>query len=210
MHLVYKCLRKGLPSAAEQDAALVAAGATDDEMAEAWVDDCRRRPKKGEPAQPQRDYLPGAAREGDVVLVARLAVLSTTHEDALRFVATISAEGATLKDASTGRTYRVRPEASQDVADALRLAADIAEDERKAVLEHARRHIKSMPGAAPSMTEDDKRRVSVYWFDQTLTTKEAAAKAGFIERTLYRNLGKRNRPAFGKAITKRRSRPDAE
>jgi hypothetical protein len=60
------------------------------------------------------------------------------------------------------------------------------------------------------MTDDDKVRAGRFWFDQTLTTKEAAARAGFIERTLYRTLGKRNRPAFGKAITKRRTKRDDE
>jgi hypothetical protein len=205
MNLAYICLRKGLPSEADQRAALAAAGATEDELARAWVDDCRRKPRNGQPTQPERDYIPGAARDGDVVLVARLGVLATTVADALRFVSTICEDKVVLQDASTGRRYSVRPEAAQDVADALRLAADIAADERKASLEKARRGIKSMPGAEPSMTEADKLRVSSFWYDQTLTTKEAVAKSGFAERTLYRSLGKRNRPQFGKAITKRRA-----
>jgi len=199
--LPYICLRKGLPSEAEQRAALAAAGATADELAEAYVDDCRR---KG--GQPQRDYIPGAAREGDEVLVARLGVLATTKEEALRFVAAIAEHRAVLRDASSGRRYSVRPEAAQDVADALRLAADIAEDERKAVMERARRHIKKPRGAKPAMTEDDKERARRFWFDQTLTTKEATEKAGWPERLLYSTLGKRHRPAFGKMIHKRRAK----
>lgn len=210
MNLPYICIRKGLPSEAEQRAVIAAAGATEDELADAWVDDCRRKPRAGEPTQPQRDYLPGAARDDDVVLVARLGVLATTPAEALRFVSAISDHGAVLRDASTGRTYRVRPEAAQDVADALRLAADIADDERKIVLERARRHIKASPGAEPAMTDADKERASLFWYDQTLTSKEAALKAGFVERTLYRTLGKRNRPAFGKAVTKRREKRDAD
>lgn len=202
MHLVYICLRKSLPTDPQQRAACAAAGATAEELAEAYVDDCRRKP-----VQPQRDYLPGAAREGDVVLVARLGVLASTPDDALRFVAAIAAHGATLKDASTGSSYRVRAEAAQDVADALRLAADMREDERRLVLEKARSHIKHRPGATPAMTEDDKARAAVYWFDQTLTTAEATAKAGWKERALYRALGKRNRPAFGKMISMRRVKP---
>jgi hypothetical protein len=173
------------------------------------VDD-RRKPRKGEVGQPQRDYLPGAAREGDVVLVARLGVLATTDAEALRFAAAIAEHGAMLKDASTGRTYRVRPEAAQDVADGLRLAADMREDERRIVLERARASIKHRPGAAPKLSEDDKRRASVYWFDQSLTTKEATEKAGFAERALYRSLGKRHRPAFGKMIHMRRTKRDDE
>ncbi len=200
MHLCYICLRKGLPSEAEQRAALSAGGASDEELADVWLDDCRR----GKGGQPERDYIPGAARDGDVVLVARLGVLATTPADALRFVSRIAEEGAVLRDASTGRSYSVRPEAAQDVADALRLAADIAEDERRAVMERARKAIKAPRGAEPKMTDADKERAARFWFDQTLTTKQATEKAGWKERTLYRSLGKRNRPAFGKAITKAR------
>ena len=210
MHLVYKCLRKGLPGEAEQDALLRAAGATEEEMSEAWVDDCRRKPRPGEPAQPQRDYLPGAAREGDVALVARLGVLATSLDEALRFVSKVSEHGATLKDASTGRLYRVRPEAAQDVADALALAADIAADERRMVLERARSHIKARPGKMPEMDDAERERALRFWHDQTLTNAEAVAKIGRPERMIYRALGKRHRPAFGKMVSKRRSKPDAE
>lgn len=209
-NLIYICLRKGLPSETEQRAAMAAAGATEEELADPWRDDCRKRVRAGLPAQPARDYIPGAAREGDVVMVARLGVLATTHEEALRFVSAISEHGAVLRDASSGRRYSVRPEAAQDVADALALAADIAADERRSTLAKARTHIKAHPGAKPKMTEDDKRRAERFWYDQTLTTAEAVAKIGFKERTIYREMGKRNRPAFGKAITKRRTKPDAE
>ena len=210
MQLCYICLRKGLPSEAEQRAALIAAGATEEEMRDPWIDDCRRKPRPGEAAQPERDHIIGAAREGDAVLVARLGVVATTKEDALRFVASLADHGAVLRDASTAQSYSIRAEAAQDVADALRLAADIAADERRAVLERARRQIKKPLGPTPVMSEADKERVRVFWFDQTLTTEEATAKAGFKERMLYRALGKRHRPAFGKMISKRRPKPNAE
>jgi hypothetical protein len=207
VHLCYKCLRKGLPAEAEQDAALLAGGATAEELAEAYVDDCRRKPD-----QPQRDYIPGAARPGDVILVPRLGVLATSDAVALRFAAAIAEHGATLKDASTGRTYRVRPEAAQDVADALRLAADMREDERRIVLARARSHVKARPGKAPEMSEDEKARARVYWLDQSLTNAEAMAKigGGWKERMLYDALGQRRRPAFGKMTSKVRKKPDAE
>ncbi len=208
MHLCYICLRKGLPDEATQRAALAAGGASTEELADVWLDDCRR----AKAPQTERGHILGAARQGDVVLVARLGVLSTTREDALRFVASLAELGAVLRDASTGRSYSVRPEAAQDVADALALAADIAADERRATLERARRHIKAQLGAKPSMTEDDKERARRFWHDQSITTAEAVAKigGGLSERVLYRHLGKRHRPAFGKMISKRRSKPDAE
>ncbi len=203
--LPYICLRKGLPSEADQRAAMVAAGASPDDMAEAYRDDCRKQT-----AQPQRGYIIGATRPGDVVLVARLGVLATTHAEALGFVASIAEHGAVLCDASTSRRYSVRAEAAQDVADALRLAADMEADAVAARMEKARSHIRARPGKAPEMSEDDKARASVYWFDQTLTTKQATEKAGWKERALYRALGKRHRPAFGKMIHKTRKKPDVE
>jgi len=205
VHLCYKCLRKGLPSAEEQDAALLAGGASAEELAEAYVDDCRKRSE-----QPQRDHIPGAAREGDVILVARLGVLATSDVEALRFAAAIAAHGAVVKDASTGRAYSVRPEAAPDVADAMRFVADMRDDERRIVLERARSHIKARPGKAPEMSEDEKARARLHWFDQSLTNAEAVAKIGRPERLIYRALGKRHRPAFGKMIHKARKKPDAE
>jgi hypothetical protein len=80
----------------------------------------------------------------------------------------------------------------------------------RARMAKARRHIKAMPGAKPAMTEDDKERARRFWFDQTLTTAEATLKAGWPERLLYRALGKRHRPAFGKMISKRRTKRDDE
>lgn len=200
-------MRKGLPGEFEQRVALAAGGASEEELTDAWIDDCRRAKAQ----QVERGHILGAARDGDVVLVARLGVLSTTKEDALRFVGDLAALGTVLRDASTGRSYSVRPEAARDVADALRLAADIAEDERKAVMERARRAIRAPLGAKPSMTDDDKERARRFWLDQSLTNAEAIAKigGGISERVLYRALGKRSRPAFGKMISKRRAKRDA-
>jgi hypothetical protein len=145
--LVYLCDRKGLPSLDAQREACRAAGASAEEVAEAYID--RGNAKRGEAAQPQRDYMPKDARPGDVVMVARLGVLATTAKEALLFVSAISAHEVPLLDASTGRRYSTRPEAAQDVADAMALAADIEADEAKARMEKARggRKLRSKPDA---------------------------------------------------------------
>jgi hypothetical protein len=205
--LVYLCERKGLPKPADQRAACVAAGASEEEMDAAWVDDCRRKVRAGEPTQPNRDYMVGAAREGDDVLVARLGVLATTREEAMRFVAALGAHGCGLRDASTGRRYMIRPEAAQDVADALRLAADIEADEARARMEKARRgKKKGKTGGAPSPDPAQIERAKQWWFDHTLSEAEASAKAGIKGRTLRRYLGNRGTPAFGRALQKLRGK----
>ena len=204
-NLLYICLRKGLPSKADQLATLAAAGATPEELAEPYVDDCRKRPRKDQPAQPQRDYIPGAAREGDV-LVARLGVLATTVPDAQRFVASIAAHGATLRDASTGRRYRVREEARQDVDDALTIAAEIAEDAVGSRMEKVRSHITQRASSKTELTPDREAAARVVWFNHMLSGDEAAAQIGLPLKTCYNLFGKRGSPAFGAALNKRRGK----
>lgn len=205
-NLLYICLRKGLPSEAEQRSAMAAAGATEEELADPWRDDCRKRVRSGLPAQPARDYIPGAARKGDVVMVARLGVLATTHEDALRFVSAIAEHGAVLHDASSGRRYSVRPEAAQDVADALALAADIAADERRASLAKARSHITQRASSKTELSPDRDAAARAVWFNHTLSGLEAAAQIGLPLKTCYNLFGKRGSPAFGAALNKRRGK----
>jgi DNA invertase Pin-like site-specific DNA recombinase len=202
--LVYLCDRKGLPSLDAQREACRAAGASEAELADAYMD--TGKPKRGEPAQPQRDYMPGSARKGDVVMVARLAVLATTKEDALRFVSAISAQGVPLHDASTGRRYSVRPEAAQDVADALSLAADIEADEAKARMEKARRGKKGKTGGRPSPSPERMEAAKPLWFNHALSTEEVEARTGIGQWVLRRAFGPRGTPAFGKALQKMRNK----
>lgn len=198
------CERKGLPSLDAQRERCRAAGASDAELAEAYID--RGKRKRGEPQQPERDYIPGTARPGDVVMVARLAVLATTKEEALRFVSAISAEGVPLHDASTGRRYSVRPEAQQDVADALNLAADIEADEARARMEKARRGKKGKTGGRPSPSPERMDAAKPLWFDHTLSTTEVEARSGIGQWVLRKAFGKRGTPAFGKSLQKLRSK----
>ena len=138
---------------------------------------------------------------------SRLGVLATTKEDALRFVSAISAQGVPLLDASTGRRYSVRPEAAQDVADALSLAADIEADEAKARMEKARRGKKrGKTGGRPSPSPERIEAARPLWFDHTLATAEVEAQTGIGQWVLRRAFGPRGTPAFGLALRKLRSK----
>jgi hypothetical protein len=186
--LVYLCERRGLPKLDQQRAALAGAGLTAEELAEAYIDHSLRKP-----AQPERDHMIGAAREGDEVWVSRPGVLATTEGEALRFAAAVSEHGAVLRVASTGAEYRIIPA----VADALLLVAAIREDERRAVMEKARKGLRGKPAGKPKVSPERMEAARGYWFDATIDGDEAAKRAGIGRRTLHRHFGPRETPAFG-------------
>jgi hypothetical protein len=194
VRIAYMCERKGLPKLADQRAALAAAGLTDDELAQPYVD----RVTRAAGGQPERDYIIGGARAGDEVWVSRPAVIATTEAEALRFLASVSDHGAVLCIASTGGRYSA-PTAAQDaVAAGLRLAAEVKADERRAVLERARKGLRGKPAGKPKVGAERMEAARIIWFDQTISGDEAAAKAGIGRRTLHRHFGPREAPAFGK------------
>lgn len=201
MRLVYICDRKGLPKPAAQRAALAEAGITEEEMAEAYVD---RLTRAG--PQVERDHIVGAARPGDEVWVARPAVVATTDTEALRFLARISEHGAVLCIANTGARYSAPPEAQDAVASGLRLAADIKADERRAVLERARKGLRGKPAGKPKISPERLEAARAVWFDHAISGEDAATRTGIGKRTLHRYFGKRETPAFGKALNKRRGK----
>lgn len=197
MRIVYLCERKGLPSLDAQRAALMAAGLAPDDLAEPYIDRCLRKPRPGEAPQPQRDYIAGAAREGDEVWVSRPAVIATTLDAALAWVAAICDQGATLRIASTGESYNCPSAVAAQIADGLRLASAIRADERAAVMERARKGLRGKPAGKPKIGPERMEAARAFWFDATIDGDEAAKRAGIGRRTLHRHFGPRETPAFG-------------
>lgn len=198
VRIPYLCERKGLPGLPAQRAALVAAGLTADEMAEAYIDRCLKKPRPGEASQPQRDYIAGVARAEDEVWVARPAVIATTLDEALKFVARICDQGATLRIVSTGRSYNCPSDVASQIADGLLLAQAIRADERAAVMERARKGLKGKPAGKPKISPERLEAARAVWFDHTIDGDEAAKRTGIARRTLHRHFGPRETPAFGK------------
>lgn len=196
MRIPYIRVSKGLPTEAVQRAALAAAGLTEGELAEAYVD--RGRPRRGEPPQPQRDYIVGAVRGGDELWVARAGVLSTTLDDALAFVAKVCDQGATLRIASTGQAYNCPSSVAPQISDGLRLAAAIREDERKSALAVTRAGLKSRPAGKPRTDPKKLAAAEKHWFNPDIDGDEAARRAGISRRVLHREFGPRNTPRFGR------------
>lgn len=208
VRLIYRCERKGLPNLQAQADALLAKGITQAEIEDGYTDHCLRKPRPGQPAQPARDYIRGAIRDGDEVWVPRLGVLATTHEDALIFVKAISDHGGVLCDASTGLRYRVRSEAAQDVSDALRLAADIAKDEASARTARARKHKRpGKTGGRPTHSDEKIEAARSVWFDMRLSERQVAERTGIPGKTLRNHFGKRGAKLFGAALNRQRKQP---
>ena len=192
-------ITRGLPTEAVQRAALVAAGVTEAEMAEAYID--RGKPRKGEPAQPQRDYIIGASRPGYEVWVARAGVVSTTLDDALVFLARICDLGAVLCVAASGERFCCPSGAAPQIADGLRFAAAIRLDERAAGMAIARAGLRTKPAGKPRTPAAKLEAARAHWFNPDIDGNKAAEKAKISRSVLHRQFGPRNTPRFGRKET---------
>lgn len=63
------------------------------------------------------------------------------------------------------------------------------------------------PTEADAFADDRLEAARAVWFDHNISGEEAAKRTGIGQRTLYRYFGKRDTPAFGAALNKRRARP---
>lgn len=198
MKIAFLRLGKGLPSEAAQRQALRDAGLADGEMAEAYIE--RAKVKAGEASA--WSYMMGAVREEggepDQVCIARPAILAPTEQEARARLAELTAQGGVLFVASTGRTYRWHPDAAEGIA----FAAEVRADERALVLTRARASLKAI-GRDP-YTPEQWKKARKLWADQAVSAKAAAEQSGINQRTLYRKLGNKGTPAFGKVKGKRK------
>jgi hypothetical protein len=188
MKVAYIRTGKGLPTEAEQREALAAAGVTDAELAEAWVDRAPKR-KAGQPLFEQRKYLLGALRPGDEVHAARPAIIAGGGEaETLAFLEALTEHGAVLCIASTRECCRWHP----DAASGLALMRAARADERAMVLRKARA-ARRPEKLTPQQWKEAKR----HWFDRAISEAEAAKRAGVSGRTMRRKWGARGTEPFG-------------
>lgn len=191
-------LGKGLPSEAAQRQALRDAGVSEEALAEAYIE----RPKIKAGEQSAWVYMMGAVREDegqpDRVCIARPAILAPTEQQARERLAEMTAQGGVLFVASTGRTYRWHPDAAEGIA----FAAEVRADERALVLTRARAILKAI-GRDP-YTPEQWKKARKLWADQAVSAKAASEQSGINQRTLYRKLGNKGTPAFGKVKGKRK------
>ena len=184
---------------AQRDAILAASGAAPEELDDAWVDRITRKPKADEAPFPQRDYMIQSVRDGDEIWVARPGIVGTGERDILAFLTAMAENGAVLRAASTGATY-----SGKDTASVLRLLRDIKDDERAMVLSKARRAKRKPRDSEFSAAAWKAARLM--WPDKQFTAEEIGQKVGISVRHLYRELGERGTPAFGREPKKKACR----
>lgn len=190
MRIPYIRLAQGLPTEAAQRQALKAAGLSDEELAEAYVD--RAKLKAGE--QSAWSYMMGAVRtegdEVDEVWIARPAIMGSADMQAR--LAELTEQGGVLAIASDGARYRWHP----DAAEAIKLLTAARADERALVMSKAR-----AAGAAlgrQNYTPQQWKDAKALWKDEKKTAEKAAAESGIGMRSLYRKFGPKGSPAFGR------------
>jgi DNA invertase Pin-like site-specific DNA recombinase len=195
----YIFVRKGGPSEITQREALADAGLTPAELWEAWADVIERKLRPGQPVRPERALMLGALREGDEVWVARPALLAEDHNEALAFLADLAEDKANLHIVSTGRTYHSGcPHAL------VRLAADVAKDLSAMQTENARKAPRQPRIRVENLDTPQWRMAKERWHDAAHTAAGIEKSTGIKVRTLYRYLGERGTPYFGRIPQKRR------
>lgn len=175
---------------AEQRIAILRGGVLD----EWYVDE---KPARGQPGWYWWDKLIRACRPGeaDEIHVSDASVIADSVPIALKRIGDITARGATLVIASTGKRYSWHP----DAAMAIELAMEMAAEARRMVAKiggeaFARNQAARRERAAKKMAEIERM-----WRDPTVSTGDALRAAGGLSRhALYKRFGPRGTPRFGR------------
>ncbi len=133
---------------------------------------------------------PKPGQRGDIVLVTTLARLAGSRDVLRSKIAEILAKGATIVEASTGRTTASIDDAIAMVFDA---ADELAGDRKKHSPEAAKKY--GAMGGRPVTARTDKAIALGPWRDLGMTAEEALgtpAMKGWSHNQAYRELGKRN------------------
>lgn len=184
-------ISKGLPSEADQRAALLAAGVSVAEMADAWVDRRTRKPRPGEDASPQRSYMLQALREGDEVWIMRPAIAADSEADGLVFLRDLTEAGAVLCVASSGGRHHW----SADLPAALSWVKDARADARSLIMVKAR---EGRAAGRKTFSPQQWKVAREIWADPDQPASKAEEASGIGVRTLYRRLGPKQTPPFGR------------
>jgi DNA invertase Pin-like site-specific DNA recombinase len=193
----YIRLSKAGPSLEDQQRALASAGVGDfGELGPVYVDEILKR--RSSEHLPRRAAAIRSLFEGDELVIASAAQLGTSAADVLAALEAISRKGATVYDIEAREAVTWHPDALKVIAFAQRAESgnrkDVARKARVARAESGR------IGGAPSKLEG-RRLVEAkkLWADPELSAGEIADRMGVSRNTLYRLLGERGTPRFGRS-----------
>lgn len=202
MKIGYIRIDKVGPTPAEQQRSLHAAGIMDfSDEAPVYID---RAPKKnmkpGEDPLPERTEAIRALRPGDEIVIADAGRLGLDRGDILRCLGQIGARGCSVYVVAEDKNFPCAAEIEQ--------AADFIEASAKALLhsrmKKARKARKPGEGggrpSANMPTGAALERLRAMWNDPNTSAKKVEEVSGVSLSTLYRRLGDRKTPVFGRKI----------
>lgn len=200
MRLGYIRVTKSGPPREEQEAALRKVGVTDfSPDGPVYVDQERaKRAKPGEDPMPARSEAIHALRAGDQIAVHSAARLGATRGDVLLALDAIGRAGAAVYDCETGEVVKPTPDALPVIRYAER-AESQAMKERAA---KARRGITRRPGPPLALKGKKLKEAEALWKNPETSAEQVADAVGASVRTLYRKLGPKGTPVFGRKSRK--------
>ena len=200
MKIGYIRITKVGPSPSDQRRSLQGAGIVDfSDEAPVYVDKllkkCALVPAD---SLPERTLAIRSLREGDELVIADAGRLGVDRADMLRALGQIGAHGASVYVVSEDRHFQCAAEI-EGAADFLDAAAKSALHER---LKKARKARKpgSIGGRKSVSWPAGERltRLQAMWKDYNFSAQQCADFAGVAKATLYRRLGNRTTPVFGR------------
>lgn len=199
MRLGYIRISKAGPSRIEQEAALIAAGVADfSEHGPVYMDvEKKRRLKSGDDQTPARTDAIRALRTGDDLAVHSPARLGATRANVLEALEGIGRAGAAVYDCASGEVITIHPDAAKAIGFAER-AESQGQRERAA---QARRGITRRAGPPPALEGKKLVLVRAAWVNPETTARMVADEFCVSVRTLYRRLGNKGTPVFGRKKT---------
>lgn len=200
MRIGYIRISKVGPSPADQQRSLHASGILDfSDEGPVYVD---RAPKKnlkpGDDPLPERTLAVRALRKDDELVIADAGRLGLDRSDILRCLGQIGAHGASVYVVADDKHFACAPEI-EDAADFLDAAAKsmVAEKLKKA---RKARKPDSPRGRQPAKLPTGDRLVALQamWNDPNTPAARVVDVSGVALSTLYRKLGNRTTPVFGR------------
>ena len=154
-------------------------------------------PKRGEPAWFWREQVIRACRHGsgDEIWVSHASVIADSASQALDKLSEITARGAVLVVASTGKRYKWH----QDAALAMELAREMEREARREVARKGGEAFARNAAARRKRKEVKMQVAEDLWRNKVLSTEDVMAKTGLTRHALYKRFGPRGTPRFGKA-----------